>query len=207
MGMLGGGLYATDALTAGTVYDKPYQQAYEELVAMPLLPVTGIAEPGSGSMVVERAPGKIGWRISVGQMEVGRFTASLSPVGGNRTRVLIDFATIPAEAGQNPILTSKLMTEFARLAMVEQVDARMENRAPDIREMQWSMARHIQANPAQMREFGGAIDAQFKEVDKMLRENSADTTEFNERLRNIEISYAPPPRPEDATRPAVTFDK
>ena len=74
LGMLGGGLYASDAFTPGTIYDKPYEQAYAELADMPLLPVTGASEGGSGSMVVERKAGSIGWRISMGPVDVGRFT-------------------------------------------------------------------------------------------------------------------------------------
>ncbi len=35
LGLLGGGLYASDALTAGTVYDKPYAKAYADLADMP----------------------------------------------------------------------------------------------------------------------------------------------------------------------------
>ena len=41
MGMLGGGLYAGDAFTPGTVYDKPFNQAYDDLSAMKILPLFG----------------------------------------------------------------------------------------------------------------------------------------------------------------------
>ncbi len=205
LGMLGGGLYATDALTAGTLYEKPYEQAYAELASMPLLPVAGPAHPGSGSMVVEREPGTIGWRIAVGSVEVGRFTARLSPAGARRTRVSVEFATSPAQIGVNPILASELMTNFARLAMVEQVDARLENRPPDMGEIHLAAARHLQANPEQLRAFGGAVQAQFQRVDSMLRADQSP--EWAERLERIEKSYAPPPYPEDATRPTTDLSR
>ena len=203
IGLLTGGLYATDALTAGTVYDKPYDQAYSELAAMPLLAVTGGSENGAGSTLVEQGAGSIGWRVAVGTVEVGRFTARLSPVSANRTRVLVDFAATPAESSANPILSSELMTNFARLAMVEQVDARLENRAPDMREIHNAAARHLQANPEQLRAFGGAVEAQFKAVDSMLRDDKS--AEWAARLKKIELNNAPPPNPADATRPSVAF--
>lgn len=203
LGMLGGGLYATDSLTAGTVYDKPYEQAYAELAEMPLLPISGGPQPGSGSTVVERGAGTIGWRIAVGQVEVGRFTARLSPVGTDRTRVLIDFAATPIASSDDPILSSELMTNFARLAMVEQVDARLENRSPDIREIHMSAARHLQAHPDQLKQFGTAVQSQFRQVDEMLRDDQS--AEWDETLREIKIRHAPPPDPADAVRPSTTF--
>lgn len=207
LGMLGGGLYASDALTAGTVYDKPYAQAYGDLAEMPLLPAAGASGSASASMVVERRSGSIEWRVAVGQYEVGRFTAALSPVGQDRTRVIVDFVATPPEASLNPILTSDLMTDFARLGMVEQVDARMENRAPDLREVHWAAARHLQANPAQLAQFGDAIDAQFKQVDSMLRDDSAELAEWEKSLRDIKIRHAPPRDPAAATRPTTDLSK
>ena len=205
LGMLGGGLYATDSLTAGTVYDKPYDQAYSELASMPLLSVTGPSSDGTGGMVVERSAGAIGWRIAVGAVEVGRFTARLSPVGANRTRVIIDFAATPVISSENPLLTSELMTSFARLAMVEQVDARLENRAPDMHEIHLASARHLQANPAQLKDFGGALQAQFKQVEKRLKEDSVASVEWEATVSDIRANHASPPRLEDATRPSVVF--
>ena len=205
LGMLGGGLYATDSLTPGTVYDKPYDQAYAELSSMSLLPVTGPASDGTGSILVERSAGAIGWRIAVGAVEVGRFTARLSPVGANRTRVIIDFAATPVTESENPLLTSELMTSFARLAMVEQVDARLENRAPDMHEIHMASARHLQANPAQLKDFGGALRAQFKQVEKRLKEDSVSSAEWDKTISDIKADTASPPRLEDATRPSVVF--
>ena len=205
LGMLGGGLYATDSLTAGTVYDKPYAQAYAELADMPLLPAAGAAEPGSGTTVVERGAGTIGWRIAVGPVEVGRFTARLSPVGADRTRVIIDFAATPVVASENPILTSELMTNFARLAMVEQVDARLENRAPDMQEIHWAAARHLQAHPEQMKNFGGALQSQFRQVADRIKEDSASSEDWQARVRELEAAHDSAPKLEDATRPAVVF--
>ena len=203
--MLGGGLYATDSLTAGTVYDKPFDQAYAELADMPLLPAAGAADPGSGSMVVERGAGSIGWRIAIGTVEVGRFTARLSPVGADRTRVMIDFEATPILSSENPILTSELMTNFARLAMVEQVDARLENRAPDLHEIHMASARHLQANPAQLKDFGGALQAQFKQVEKRLKEDSMSSAEWDKTISDMKANTASPPNLEDATRPSVVF--
>ena len=203
--MLGGGLYATDSLTAGTVYDKPFDQAYAELADMPLLPAAGAADPGSGSMVVERGAGSIGWRIAIGTVEVGRFTARLSPVGADRTRVMIDFEATPRLSSENPILTSELMTNFARLAMVEQVDARLENRAPDLHEIHMASARHLQANPAQLKDFGGALQAQFKQVEKRLKEDSMSSAEWDKTISDMKANTASPPNLEDATRPSVVF--
>lgn len=205
MGMLGGGLYATDALTAGTVYDKPYARAYADLAAMPLLPVTGAAHNSNGSMVVQQGAGTISWRLSLGTTEVGLFTARLSPVGTDRTRVLVDFAATPPGDAQNPILSSELMTDFARLAMVEQVDASLEGRAPDVREIHMNAARHLQANPAQVKQFGQAVDAQFKSVNDMLRQDPAELAEWESTMKDMKANYGPPPRPEDATRPSVVF--
>ena len=203
--MLGGGLYANDSLTAGTVYDKPFDQAYAELADMPLLPAAGAADPGSGSMVVERGAGSIGWRIAIGTVEVGRFTARLSPVGADRTRVMIDFEATPILSSENPILTSELMTNFARLAMVEQVDARLENRAPDLHEIHMASARHLQANPAQLKDFGGALQAQFKQVEKRLKEDSMSSAEWDKTISDMKANTASPPNLEDATRPSVVF--
>ena len=203
--MLGGGLYAADSLTAGTVYDKPFDQAYAELADMPLLPAAGAADPGSGSMVVERGAGSIGWRIAIGTVEVGRFTARLSPVGADRTRVMIDFEATPILSSENPILTSELMTNFARLAMVEQVDARLENRAPDLHEIHMASARHLQANPAQLKDFGGALQAQFKQVEKRLKEDSMSSAEWDKTISDMKANTASPPNLEDATRPSVVF--
>ena len=205
LGMLGGGLYASDALTPGTVYDKPYEQAYAELADMPLLSASGFADSVSGVTVVERNPGSIGWRIAVGPVEVGRFTARLSPAGANRTRVTVDFAATPVTSSENPILTSELMTNFARLAMVDQVDARMENRAPDMQEIHLAAARHLQANPAQLKAFGGALQAQFQQVDRQLRADTAASAEWEAQMEDFKARHAPPPNPADATRPTTVF--
>lgn len=204
LGMLGGGLYASDALTAGTVYDKPYEQAYTELATMPLLPVTGATEGDSGSMVVERGAGTIGWRVSLANVELGRLTARLSPVGTDRTRVLLDFkASTPPEAGKEPILSSDLMRDFARLALVEQVDARLEDRAPDMQEIHMAAARHLQAHPEQVKQFGTAVQTQFRQVDEMLRADKS--AEWKETMRDIKIRHAPPRNPADAARPTTVF--
>lgn len=144
-------------------------------------------------------------RISLGTAGVGLFTAQLSPVGAGRTRVLVDFAAAPKIASQDPILSSDLLTDFARLAMVEQVDASLENRAPDVREIHMAAARHFHANPAQVKQFGEAVNAQFKSVNHMLRQDPADMAELESTMKDIKANYGPPPRPQDATRPSVVL--
>ena len=175
LGMLGGGLYATDALTAGTVYDKPYEQAYAELAEMPLLPATGTSVDGSGSITVERGAGAdqladFAWHgrgrpLYRAANQVGAHERSCAG-GVRRATPMVD--------GPNAILQSELMTEFARLAMVEQVEARMENRPPDLREVHLAAARHIQAHPEQVKAFATAVEGQFAQVDQMLRADQSD---------------------------------
>ena len=200
-GLLAGVLYASNAFAPGAVYDKSFDQAYAELSTMPLLPPIGPA--GEGAATMNRAAGSIDWRLAIGTTEVGRFTARLSPVGANRTRVVVEFASASTAPGNDPILSSELMTNFARLSMVEQVDARLENRPPDVREIQEAAARHIQANPAQLEAFGGAVGAQFRNVDSMLQADQGAATIAA--IKDLQARHAPPPNPQDATRPSVVF--
>lgn len=181
-GLLAGGLYATGALTPGTVYDKPFDEAYADLSSMPVTPLLGFDKampgPGAGQRVdqvsMTRTANSIGWRLTVGPTEIATFTAQLTPVGPSRTRVTVDFR--PNGKGSEKSLESTVMiTDLARIAMAEQIDARLENRQSNARAMFLAMGRHITANPDQLRDFGRAVEGAMGEVAVQLHGTDGDS--------------------------------
>jgi hypothetical protein len=173
--MLLGGLYASDALTTGRVYDIPLEQAYSELASMevpgPLLGAT--AGVYATSVSVRRLPQAISWQFQVGGVDVASFTARLSPEAPGRTRVRVEYTPgepLPPELQQ---LTSATLTrDFARIAMSEQVDAQLEHRPVDEVEMAHAMARHAAAHPEQVQEYRQAAAETVAGLYRQANENA-----------------------------------
>ena len=205
-GMLLGSLYATDALTAGQVYDVPLEQAYSELSSMPLpetlVRSTGGAEPAS--VAVERSPRAIDWRFQVAGQEVAVFTASLSPEGADRTRVRIAYtAAEPPSPELGQLTSTALVRDLARIAMTEQVSAELEDRPVDRDRIVDALARHAAAHPEQVHEFSRGAGQMVAGLRGQIYENSKDLPGA------AEASEAPVPLGLDhsamnaATRPSV----
>lgn len=70
--LLGGGLYASDVFTPGSVYDKPFVEAYDDLSRMKLLPLLGqsapyrVKRPDIAAMTLTRTSDSLNWRIAIG---------------------------------------------------------------------------------------------------------------------------------------------
>ena len=200
LGFLTAGLYASDAFASGTVYDKPFHQAYADLSTMPIMPLLG----QSGASTVEqrvvrttvtRNPDSIGWTLAIGPDEVATFTARLAPVGESRTRVVLGIRRAATEmAAARPDVSSNLIVEFARIVMTEQVDARLENRAPDTRAIALATSRYIASSPKNLRDFGEGSSKAMIGVAAHLNRDAIG----RER-------WTPPQTTQDATRPSVTF--
>ena len=199
MGMLGGGLYAADAFTPGTVYDKPFNQAYDDLSAMKILPLIGpsatygVKRPDVATLRLTRTPDSISWTIAAGRSDIGTFSARLTPVaGGLRTRVLLHAQpakteTSAAQADEG----DELIVELARVVMTEQVDARLEDRAVDSRAIALAMVSYIATDEGNLRATGDGVQEAMKGVASHLKET----------MRPPE-RWVPPPTMEDASRPS-----
>ena len=200
-GLLGGGLYASDALTPGEVYDKSFDKAYDELSTMKMLPLLGetaaydVKRPAIATITSTRTPDTIQWTIAVGPTKVGTFTARLSAIGGSRTRVLLSIRPAATESSvMRANEADAMVVELTRVVMTEQVDARLEDRAPDSRAIAIAMARHITADEGNLRTFGEGVEGAMNGV----------AIHLNETMKPRE-QRTPPPTKEDATRPSVTF--
>ena len=175
--MLLGGLYASDALTRGQVYDVPLDQAYGELASMPVPPALVQATTGTDGTEIEvrRSPQSIGWHFKVRGQEVAVFSARLSAEGPNKTRVIIDYSPGEPLSPELARLTSATLTrDLARIAMSEQVEAHLEHRPVDEREIADALAQHAAAHPEQVREFGLAVGGMMKDLRRQIDENSPE---------------------------------
>ena len=199
--LLGGGLYAADVFTPGTVYDKPFVQAHDDLSTMKILPLLGetaaygVKRPAIATITSTRTPDAIQWAIAVGPTKLGTFTARLSPIDRSRTRVLLSIR--PAATESSAVRADEadaMIVELARVVMTEQVDARLEDRAPDSRAIAIAMARYITADEGNLRAFGGGVEGAMNAVTLRLNENKKPPGQWTQ-----------PPTKEDATRPSVTF--
>ena len=176
-GLLLGGLYAGDALTAGQVYDIPLAQAYSELSSMPLPSslVQTTSGTGAASVAVMRSAQVIEWHFQIGGKDVALFTARLSAEGLARTRVRVSYTpgdTLPPELAH--LASTSLLRDLARIAMSEQVDAQLEHRPLDQSDVVDSLARHAAAHPEQVREFELAVGDMMKDMRSQIFENSRD---------------------------------
>lgn len=198
-----GGLYATDALTRGEVYALPYDEAYAELSSMPLPPdVTQLSLGSAGSKVEVRQEGSvIAWLFMADGSESGRFTATLSREGDDRTRVIVDYlpGSEPPE-GLMRISDSALMRKLAAAALAEQVDSRLEGRPFERSGFMQRAADHLQNNPDEIKAYGEAVKQTMIDLSEQVRVNAEGTTA---------PTYDPPvgkPSP-DATRPSLDLSK
>jgi len=198
-----GGLYATDALTRGEVYDLPFDQVYAELSSMPLpddVAQVSAGRAGNG-VVVRREASVISWLFTTGGEEAGRFTATLSPEGPHRTRVIVDYA--PGRSVREGILRigdTAMMRKLAAAAMAEQVDSRLERRPFEQSGFMRRAAEHLQNNPEYLEEYGEAIGQSMIAMTDQIRANSEGV---------VAPAYEPPvgkPSPE-ATRPSMDLSK
>ena len=201
MGMLGGGLYAADAFTPGTIYEKPFDQAYDDLSTMKILPFIGqiapygVKHPDGAPIRMMRTSDSISWTIAVGQSDIGTFIARLAPVaGGSRTRVLL--LAQPAKTETNAAKANaadELIVELTRLVMTEQVDARLEDRAVDSRAIALAMVSYIATDEGNLRATGDGVQEAMKGVASHLKET----------MRPPE-RWVPPPTTGDASRPSTS---
>lgn len=198
-----GGLYASDALTRGEVYDLSYDQAFAELSSMPLpAEVTQLSARSAGSRVEVRTQGSvIAWHFLADGRDNGRFTATLSREGGSQTRVIVDFLPgSDAPEGVLRISDTALMRKLAAAAMAEQVDSRLEGRPFEESGFMQRAAEHLQNNPDQLKEYGEAVGQTMNDFYSQARAN-AEASPVS--------AYQPPvgkPSPE-ATRPSLDLSK
>ncbi len=175
--MLLGSLYASDALTAGRVYDVPLEQAYSELSSMPVPSLLVQATTGTDatSVAVRRSARAIDWHFQVRDQDVAVFTVRLSPEGADRTRVRVGYTPGEPRSPELAHLTSTTLTrDLARIAMSEQVEAQLEHRPVDEDEIVDALARHAAAHPEQVREYGLAAGEMVKDMWGEIYENSHD---------------------------------
>jgi hypothetical protein len=195
-GALLGGLYAGDALTAGTVYDVPIEQAYGELASMPVPDALVPAAAGIDATEVDarRADGAIDWRFRVRGEEVARFTARLSPEGPGRTRVRIDYvAGEPATPELRHLTGATLTRDFARIAMREQVEAQLERRPVDRERIANALARHAADHPEQVKEYGQAIGHMTSDLYRQANENAKAVGVYDQSAVGTPGGWGPPP--------------
>lgn len=194
-----GGLYASDALTRGEVYPLSYDQAFAELSSMPLpAEVTQMSVRSVGSQVEVRTEGSvIAWHFMADGRETGRFTATLSPEGEGKTRVIVDFVSGSHKPeGMLRISDTALMRKLAAAALAEQVDSQLERRPFEQSGFMQRAAEHLQNNPEQLKEYGEAVGQTMNDLYSQARENAEASSV---------PAYEPPvgkPSP-DATRPSL----
>jgi hypothetical protein len=175
--MLLGGLYASDALSAGQVYDVPLEQAYSELSSMPLPDplISPVSRGDAASVAVRRSPRSIDWHFQIAGQDVAVFTATLSSEGADRTRVRIAYTPAEPPSPELGQLTSTaLVRDLARIAMTEQVSAELENRPVDRDKIVDALARHAAAHPDQIREFSRGAGEMVAGLHGQIHENSKD---------------------------------
>lgn len=191
---------ASDVFTPGSVYDKPFVEAYDDLSRMKLLPLLGqsapygVKRPDIAAMTLTRTSDSLNWRIAIGPNQVAHFTARLTPIDGSRTRVFLSIRPAATEK-TNAVQAdedSAMIVELARVVMTEQVDARLEDRAPDTRAMALAMARYITTDQDNLRTFGEGVEESMNGVASHLKESMKPTER-----------WTPPPTIEDASRPSV----
>ena len=192
-----GGLYASDALTRGEVYDLSYDQAFAELSTMPLpTEVTQLSARSAGSRVEVRTQGSvIAWRFLDDGRENGRFTATLSRESDAQTRVIVDFVLgSDAPEGVLRISDTALMRKLAAAAMAEQVDSRLEGRPFEQSGFMQRAAEHLQNNPEHLKEFGNAVGQTMNDLYSQAQDTASSMPAYEQPVGK--------PSP-DATRPSV----
>lgn len=198
-----GGLYATDALTAGEVYDLPFEQAYAELSSMPLpAEVIQVSAAGIGRDVqMRRDASAISWLFLARGEQAARFTATLSREAPGRTRVVVDYEPGPAVPHSLSRLTdTALMRKLAAAAMAEQVDSRLERRPFEQSGFMRRTADHLQNNPDELRAYGEAVGGMMTDLAGQVAANAN---------ASVPAAYEPPvgqPSP-DATRPSLDLSE
>ncbi len=198
-----GGLYASDALTRGEVYELSYDEAFAELSSMPLpAEVTQLSLRSVGSKVEVRTEGSvIAWHFMADGMETGRFTATLSREGDDRTRVIADFVPGATEPeGLLRISDTTLMRKMAAAALAEQVDSRLERRPFEQSGFMQRAAEHLQNNPEQLEEYSQAVGQTM--ID--LYDQASTTAEAS----SVQPYHQPVGKPSpEATRPSLDLSK
>lgn len=198
-----GGLYASDALTRGEVYDLPFEQVHGELAAMPLPDdVTQVSAAGVGRDIeVHPDQAAINWVFLSNGEQTARFTATLSREGERRTRVVVDYVAGPALPDEMfRISDTTLMRKLAAAALAEQVDSRLERRPFERSGFMTRAAEHLQNNPDAVREYGNAVRDMMIDIADQARANAEASTG---------PAFDPPvgrPSP-DATRPTLELSK
>lgn len=196
--LAGGALYASGVFARGTVYDKPFARAYADLSTMSVSAfvddkdrvITSALEPLHAD--VTRAPRSIGWDVRYGPTKIGKVIAQLTPVGSTRTRVVIDVIPVAdgdPEASKSPSIGS----DFARVAVTELIDARLENRQPTAKAIGVRMAMRMSTQPGQLRDFGAVVEQSVGQTAGVMRK----TNELAAERRPVTTA--------DATRPSVAF--
>lgn len=176
-GMLLGGLYASDALTSGHVYDIPLAQAYGELSTMPVPGVFMQAATGTGApeVSIRRSAQAIDWQFQVHGQSVATFTARLSPEGPDRTRVRVEYTLgEPLSPELRHLTSATLVRELARIAMTEQVEAQLEDRPVDQDRIADALARHAAAHPEQVQDFEHAMGDMVMGLHRQVNETSRE---------------------------------
>ncbi len=162
-----GGLYASDALTVGEVYDLPAAEVRSELVAMPFVPELLAVAGGSDAASVDIAQGAswVRWQISSGDRTVSRFTAHFSSEAPGKTRVTLEHAKLDPGTDWGLRLTAtNFMRGFTQSGFAEQVDAQLDGRAYDRTHVMQAFAEHHARHPEEVRELGLAVGEMFNEV-------------------------------------------
>lgn len=129
---VGGGMYLHGDFDGGEIYGKPVAETYRELSSMPVpREFENFGNEMSGTELrVEREPGEaVKWVFSNRGVQIGAMIAKLKPAGEARTRVTVAFQPSDADNGVWRIKDAQsFLKAVARPAMVESVDAAMEDR-------------------------------------------------------------------------------
>lgn len=166
------GVHASGVLDRGEVYAKPYSVAYAELATMPV-PPEAIGLAGAEAVEVEERPGRIDWIFRMPGGQTARFSATLSEEDRRHTRVEVEFsAGDPAGDAADRLINSDFLRSTARLALAEQVDARLDNRPFNSMKFGQALAEHQKANPQEVERLGHAVGGMFNQVAEQVRANS-----------------------------------
>ena len=159
-----GGLYAGGAFDRGEVYAMPLSLVRARLVSVQFPAMAAMAAAGTDRAIrANVSDNRVRWTLN--ERTGATFTATMQPEGPLRTRVVLDYQ--PGETGDGHaerLLATAFMRDFAETSFREEVDARIEGRAPDHDRALQDFAARTAADPSYVRELGLAVEGMMNDV-------------------------------------------
>lgn len=145
-------------------YPIPQSVALERLATTPL--PDPLLDMSGHTVSLVRESGGLSWYLGESDhRSVARVT--LAPDGA-ATEVAISFDLAENALGYSPLSKTRLTRSMAESIFAEHVDAALTKRPFNARKMMAGTAREIENDPDILREYGEAVDGQFKDVATML---------------------------------------